>query len=108
MRDLMTEHITNSDRMNAFLSSLAQEGIASAPGYKNQRREMIINIKSTGTECRSEVCFIMDTGKMDCPTSKNQPVIDTGRLLPVARGIVDHHAWLATDPAPRDVVCNSS
>jgi len=41
MRDLMTEHITNSDRMNAFLSALAQEGNATAPGYKNQRREMI-------------------------------------------------------------------
>ena len=41
MQDLMLEHITNSDRMNAFLSFLTQEGNKSAPGYKNQRKEMI-------------------------------------------------------------------
>ena len=31
IHDLMSEHITNSDRMNAFLSALAQDGGA-APG----------------------------------------------------------------------------
>jgi len=36
----MTEHITNSDRMNTFLSALAQEGNPASTGYKNQRREM--------------------------------------------------------------------
>jgi hypothetical protein len=37
MVDLMTEHITNTDRMNTFLSSITNEKVHN----KNQRREMI-------------------------------------------------------------------
>lgn len=39
MRDLMTEHITNSDRMNAFLGALAHDNKYNA--NKNQRKEII-------------------------------------------------------------------
>jgi hypothetical protein len=37
----MSEHITNSDRMNAFLGALAGPGDKSSPNNISQRKEMI-------------------------------------------------------------------
>ena len=39
MRDLMTEHITNSDRMNVFLTALSSENKYSINA--NQRKEIV-------------------------------------------------------------------
>jgi hypothetical protein len=39
--DLMGEHITNSDRMTAFLGALAGPGDKNSPNNKSQRKEMI-------------------------------------------------------------------
>ena len=37
----MGEHITNSDRMTAFLGALAGPGDKNSPNNKSQRKEMI-------------------------------------------------------------------
>jgi hypothetical protein len=39
VRDLMTEHVTNTDRMNAFFSSLAADNKHNI--NQNQRKEII-------------------------------------------------------------------
>ena len=37
----MSEHVTNSDRMNAFLAALAGPGDKNSPNNKSQRKEML-------------------------------------------------------------------
>ena len=41
INDLMSEHVTNSDRMNAFLGALSGPGDKTSPNNISQRKEMI-------------------------------------------------------------------